>query len=70
MQNGLDRLEIRMENMETRMENMETRQDEIYQVVIAIEHSNQVGRSKMDGQDLRLAGVEGKLKKVAGVLSE
>ena len=63
IQNNLNRLE-------TRMERVEVRQDEIYQVVKAIEHSNQVGRSETDSQSLRLAGVEGKLKKVAGVLSE
>ncbi len=63
MQNSLER-------MKTRMDHMETRQDEIYQVVKAIEHSNQVGRAEMDSQNVRLARVEGKLKKTGEVLSD
>ena len=35
----------RIGNIEERQKSMETRQDEIYEVVRAIEHSNQVGRS-------------------------
>jgi chromosome segregation ATPase len=66
----LDRMGTKLESIETRMESMEVRQDEIYRVVKAIEHSNQVGRSEIDSQNIRLAGVEGKLKKVAGVLNE
>jgi len=63
-------IETRMENIEIRMDHMETRQDEIYQVVKAIEHSNQVGRAEMDSQNVRLARVEGKLKRAGEVLSE
>jgi translation initiation factor IF-1 len=63
-------VETRMENIETRMDHMETRQDEIYQVVKAIEHSNQVGRAEMDSQNVRLARVEGKLKRAGEVLSD
>jgi predicted nucleic acid-binding Zn-ribbon protein len=70
METGMDHVETRMGNMETGMDHMETRQDEIYQVVKAIEHSNQVGRAEMDSQNVRLAKVEGKLKKAAEVLSE
>lgn len=63
-------LETRMGEMETRLENIENRQDEVYRVVRAIEHANQVGRSEMDGQGTRLSKVEGKLKKVAKVFVE
>ena len=63
-------VETRMENIETRMDHMETRQDEIYQVEKAIEHSNQVGRAEMDSQNVRLARVEGKLKRAGEVLSD
>ncbi len=63
-------IETVQKGMQNRLDRMEIRQDEIYQVVKAIEHSNQVGRSEMDSQNIRLAGVEGKLKKVAGVLNE
>lgn len=49
---------------------MEARQDEIYQVVRAIEHSNQVGRSELDSQNMRVAKLEGKFKKVAKAYNE
>lgn len=53
-----------------RVSNIETRQDEIYQVVRAIEHSNQVGKSELNSQNIRLAKVEGKIKKVVKVLAD
>lgn len=49
---------------------IEIRQDEIYQVVRAIEHNNQVGRSELDSQNIRLAKVEGKFKKAGKVFAE
>lgn len=55
---------------DARLAKMETRQDEIYQVVTAIEYTNQVGRSELDSQNIRLAKVEGKIKKVAKVYNE
>jgi len=70
MEARMGNMETGMDHMETRMDHMEPRQDEIYQVVKAIEHSNQVGRAEMDSQNVRLAKVEGKLKKAAEVLSE
>ena len=57
-------------NTDTRLKSIETRQDEIYQVVRAIEHSNQVGKSELDSQNIRLAKVEGKLKRVAKAYEE
>lgn len=59
-----------IEEIKTKVSNIEVRQDEIYQVVRAIEHSNQVGRSELDVHNLRLAKVEGKLKRVAKVYNE
>ena len=49
---------------------MDIRQDEIYQVVRAIEHSNQAGKAELDSHNIRLAKVEGKIKKVAKACSE
>jgi DNA repair ATPase RecN len=63
-------MESRLDNMESRLDNMESRLDEIYQVLRAIEHSNQVGKSEMDGQGTRLAKVEGKLRQAAKVFTE
>ncbi len=64
--------EIRGEigEIKARVSNMEVRQDEIYHVVRAIEHSNQVGKSELDSQNIRLAKVEGKLKRVAKAYNE
>ena len=45
--------------------NMEIRQDEIFQVVKALEHSNQVRKAELDSQNIRLSKVEGKQKRVA-----
>ncbi|HEX9060475.1 MAG TPA: hypothetical protein VF941_09870 [Clostridia bacterium] len=59
-----------VEEIKTRVSNIEVRQDEIYQIVRAIEHSNQVGRSELDVHNLRLAKVEGKLKRIAKAYNE
>lgn len=63
-------VESRLGSIEVQLETIETRQDEIYQVVTAIEHSNQVGRSELDSQNIRLAKVEGKFKKAGKVFIE
>ena len=60
----------RIGNIEERQKSMETRQDEIYEVVIAIEYSNQVGRSELDNQNIKIAKLEGKFKKVAKAYNE
>jgi hypothetical protein len=49
---------------------IKTRQDDIYQVVRAIEHSNLVGKSELDSHNIRIAKVEGKLKKAAKVFNQ
>lgn len=63
-------LEEGQKRLETRMESVETRQDEIFQVVKAIEHSNQVGRSELDNHKVRISKLEGKFKKVAKAFNE
>ena len=50
--------------------NIKTLQDDIYQVVRAIEHSNIVGKSELDSHNIRIAKVEGKIKKVAKAYNE
>jgi len=66
----LSALESGQNDLKLDFKNMQTRQDEIYQVVRAIEHSNQVGKSELDSQNIRLAKVEGKIKKVAKAFNE
>ncbi|HEY9061991.1 MAG TPA: M domain protein [Pseudobacteroides sp.] len=66
----LSNIEERQNNMETSLSNLEKRQDEIYQVVKAIEHSNQVGKAEIDRHEFRISKVEGKFKKVSKILDE
>lgn len=77
LESGQKSLESRQKSLESgqkeikeEIKNIKTRQDEIYQVVTAIEHSNQVGRSELDSQNIRLAKVEGKFKKAGKVFIE
>lgn len=51
-------------------QNVKMRQDEIYQIVKAIDHSNNVARAELDNYKFRLAKVEGKLRRVAKAYSE
>jgi hypothetical protein len=53
-----------------KLSSMEKRQDEIYQVVRAIEHSNNAGRAELDEHNFRLAKNEGTLKKIGKVIDE
>jgi hypothetical protein len=53
-----------------KLSSMEKRQDEIYQVVRAIEHSNNAGKAKLDEHNFRLAKNEGTLKKIGKVIDE
>jgi hypothetical protein len=64
------KMETGQDEIKTNLSDMKTRQDEIYQVVSAIEHSNQVGKSELDSHNIRIAKVEGKLKKVAKAFNE
>ncbi len=66
----INEIKQKVEGIEKSQESMRTRQDEIYQVVRAIEHSNQVGKSELDSHNIRIAKVEGKIKKVAKAFNE
>jgi peptidoglycan hydrolase CwlO-like protein len=72
LENSLKKLESRQTSLENRqlkseedMMYIRTRQDETYNIVAAIDHSNQVGRAELDGHNLRIAKFEGKFIKVA-----
>ena len=54
----------------SRLDAIETRQNEIYQIVTAIDHSNQVGKAELDRHEFKIAKVEGKLKKVGKILDD
>jgi hypothetical protein len=44
----LENIETRIGNIETRMEKMESRQNEMFEVVKAIEHSNNTHKAEID----------------------
>ncbi len=51
--------------VDKRMKVMETRQEEIFNVVKSIEHSNQVHKAEIDNVNIRLAYAEGTLNAVS-----
>ncbi len=53
-----------------KLQDIETRQDEIYNVVRAIEHANNIAKSELDKQSVRVAKIEGKLKQTGKSLLE
>ncbi len=70
LDNRIVSLEINFSELKEGQKRIEARQDEIYQVVRAIEHSNQVGRSELDSQNIRISKLEGKFKRVAKAYNE
>ena len=67
--NKLDKMDTRLDKMDTRLDNMDSRQDEIYQVVKAIEHSNQVHRAELDNVKFRTSYLEGTINDIGGVIN-
>ncbi|OAA94156.1 hypothetical protein [Clostridium coskatii] len=64
----LDNIDLRFDNIEKRLDNMEKRQDEIYNVVKAIEHSNNVRKAEMDNLTHKVAHVEGTVNGVGELI--
>ncbi|EHQ91968.1 hypothetical protein [Desulfosporosinus youngiae] len=68
------KMELRIDNleskMELRMDNLELRQDEIYLVVKAIEHNNQVHRAEIDNLKYTVNNVEGTLNSIGDVITK
>ena len=63
-------MEKRQESMEKRLESMEKRQDEIFEVVKAIEHSNSIHKAEMDNLTYKVAYVEGTVDGVGEFIQE
>ncbi|SHH31636.1 M domain protein [Desulfosporosinus lacus] len=70
MELRMDRLELRMDSLELRMNNLESRQDEIYLVVKAIEHNNQVHRAEIDNLKHTVSNVEGTINTIGDVITK
>ncbi len=66
----LDAMDQRLDAMDQRIFSLERRQDEIFEVVKAIEHSNQVFKAEMDSVNLRISHVEGTLNAVGETINK
>jgi len=64
------KMELRMDRLESRMDSLESRQDEIYLVVKAIEHNNQVHRAEIDNLKYTVSNVEGTLNTIGDVITK
>ncbi len=60
-------LEEEVSSVKVELKSIKTRQDEIYNVVKAVEHSNNVGKAELDKHNFRLARLEGRFKQIARV---
>lgn len=60
----------KLNNLESKMNNLESRQDEIFLVVKAIEHNNQVHRAEIDNLRHSVANVEGTLCTIGEVITK
>lgn len=66
--NKLNELDSKVDRLESRMDNLESRQDEIYLVVKAIEHNNQVHRAEIDNLKYTVSNVEGTINTIGDVI--
>ena len=66
----LDAIDQRLDAMDQRIFSLERRQDEIFEVVKAIEHSNQVFKAEMDNANIRLSHLEGTLNAVGETINK
>lgn len=64
----LDLILNKLSNLEKRQESMEKRQDEIFNVVKAIEHSNNTGKADLDNLTHKVAHIEGTIDTAGKIL--
>lgn len=64
------KMDLRMDRLESRMDNLESRQDEIYLVVKAIEHNNQVHRAEIDILKHTVGNVEGTINNIGDIITK
>ncbi|KOA20597.1 hypothetical protein CLHOM_07390 [Clostridium homopropionicum DSM 5847] len=58
-ESSIDRMQVAQNSIIKRQELMEIRQDEIFELVKAIEHSNKVKTAEIDNLNLKVARIEG-----------
>ena len=68
--NRLDTIDNRLDTMDNRLTSVEKRQDEIFTVVKAIEHSNQVLKAEFDNFNLRVSHLEGTINAVGELINK
>ena len=69
LESRFDGLESRMDRLESRMDRLESRQDEIYLIVNAIEHNNQVHRAEINNLQFKVDYVEGTINAIGDVIT-
>lgn len=70
METKLHSMEKRQESMEVKLHSMETRQGEIFEVVKAIEHSNNAKTAEIDNLKYKVAHVEGTINGIGNFIEE
>ena len=69
IESRLDRIESRMDRLESRMDRFESRQDEIYLIVKAIDHNNQVHGAEIDNLKFKVNHMDGTINAVGNVIT-
>jgi hypothetical protein len=69
LESRIDGLESRIDGLELRMDRLESRQDEIYLIVKAIEHNNQVHGAELDNLKFKVNQMEGTINAVGDVIT-
>ena len=67
--NKIDGLESRFNGLESRLNRLESRQDEIYLIVKAIEHNNQVHGAEIDNLKFKVHYIEGTFNAIGDVIT-
>ncbi len=60
----------KLDNIEKKQESMEKRQDEIFDVVKAIEHSNNIKTAEIDNLKYKVAHVEGTINGIGNFIEK
>ena len=69
LESRMDKLESSMDKLELKMDKLELRQGEIYLVVKAIEHNNEVHGAEIDNIKFKVHNFEGTLNAMGDVIT-
>lgn len=68
--NGLKRLESKVDGLETKVDNLESKIDEHTQILRALEHSSQVNKAEHDKMSNDIAKIQGDVAAIRKDLSQ